>query len=284
MVEVEVKNRFTGQVICTGETVAAAVVKSLADLRGANLRGANLREANLREANLREANLSGADLSGADLRGADIYVADLSGANLREANLREANLRGADLREANLRGADLRGANLYGANLSGADLYVADLRGADLRGANLYGADLSGAKIAWQSHDLLAEILKCAAGDDIAKLKVAGLILIQREWCWREFLAMRDREPLAGWALDVLAEWVQDGDEAPNVLREIADAKKREREQDPTLMEARSNGVSGGLLLARDQGRAGQAGGQRGVPGRDEGHLRDHSSVGRQRW
>jgi hypothetical protein len=234
MVEVEVKNRFTGQVICTGETVAAAVVKSLANLSGANLSRADLRE--------------------------------------------------ADLSRANLSGADLRVANLSGADLSGADLREANLRVADLREADLSGANLSGAKIAWQSHDLLAEILKRAAGDDIAKLKVAGLILIQREWCWREFLAMRDREPLAGWALDVLAEWVQDGDEAPNVLREIADAKKREREQDPTLMEARSNGVSGGLLLARDQGRAGQAGGQRGVPGRDEGHLRDHSSVGRQRW
>jgi hypothetical protein len=201
MVEVEVKNRFTGQVICTGETVAAAVVKSLANLRGADLS---------------EANLSGADLSG-------------------------ANLRGADLREANLSGADLSGADLSRADLSGAYLSRADLSGADLIGADLSGANLSGAKIAWQSHDLLAEILKRSAGDDVAKLKVAGLILVCRGKCWREFLQMREREPLAGWALGVFAEWVQNDDGAPDVVRKIAEAKKREREQYPTLMEAAKN-------------------------------------------
>jgi hypothetical protein len=169
---IEIKNRFTGEVICTGEAIAGAAQENLANLRGA----------------------------------------DLSVANLSVANLSRA---------------DLRGANLRGANLSWADLSGANLRGADLSGANLRGANLSGAKIAWQSHDLLSEILKRAAGDDIAKLKVAGLILVCRDKCWREFLSMRDREPLYGWALGVLADWMQDGDSAPDVLREIAAAKKR---------------------------------------------------------
>jgi len=93
--KIEIKNRFTGNVILCGE------YESIKDCLKKNI-GANLREADLYEADLREA-----DLRGADLRGAD----------LREADLREADLRGADLR-----GADLRGAYLYEANLYGADL------------------------------------------------------------------------------------------------------------------------------------------------------------------
>jgi len=88
---------------------------------------------------------------------------------------------------------------------------------ADLSGASLRGANLRGARIAWQSHDLIAELLKRSAGDDIAKLKVAGLVLVCREKCWSDFLKLRD--PLAGWALGVLREWVQDGDDAPDELR-----------------------------------------------------------------
>jgi hypothetical protein len=102
---IEIKNRWNGEIMHSGE---------YADLRDAVV---SLVEKN---ANLRGANLRGADLRGANLCGAD---------------LRESNLRGADLREANLCGADLRGADLREANLCGADLYGADLRGADLREA-----------------------------------------------------------------------------------------------------------------------------------------------------
>jgi hypothetical protein len=103
----------------------------------------------------------------------------------------------------------------YLADLSQANLSHADLYQADLSQANLYQADLS-----WRSHDLLSEILKRSAGDDddIAKLKVAGLLLVCREKCWQEFLDMRD--PLLGWALDELAGWVQDDDGAPECVRE----------------------------------------------------------------
>ena len=142
---VEIKNRFTGEVICTGETLQAAV----------------------------------------------------------ESNL------------ANLGGADLGGANLRGANLGGADLGGANLGGADLRGAYLGGGE-SRAKIAWQSHDLIAEILRRAAGDDVAKLKVAGFILVCLDKCWSDFLKMRD--PLAGWALEVLRPWAEGDENAPMCL------------------------------------------------------------------
>ena len=111
-------------------------------------------------------------------------------------------------------GADLSGADLSGAYLSGADLSDADLSDADLR-----DADLSGAKISWSSHWMIAELLRRVAGDDIAKLKVAGLVSIQREWCWDDFAAKCKADPLWPWAIEELAKWVQDGDNAPELLK-----------------------------------------------------------------
>ena len=88
----------------------------------------------------------------------------------------------------------------------------------DLSGAKLSGANLSGANLPWRSHDLLTELLRRAAEDDIDKLKVAGLILLNREWCWEEFIGLGD--PLMGWALDALSKYVADGDDAPDCVRE----------------------------------------------------------------
>jgi uncharacterized protein YjbI with pentapeptide repeats len=93
----QIKHRYTGDVL---HTVGA-------DLRGANLRGANLRGADLIGANLR-----GADLIGANLIGADLSGADLSGANLRGANLI---------------GADLIGANLIGEILKKTPISILNL-------------------------------------------------------------------------------------------------------------------------------------------------------------
>jgi hypothetical protein len=129
---IEIKHRYTGEVLYASETktLIAALEEAVAGdagLRGANLRGANLRGANLRGANLREADLRGADLREADLCDAGLRGANLRGANLREANLREADLRGADLREADLCEADLCGADLRGADLREADLCYANL-------------------------------------------------------------------------------------------------------------------------------------------------------------
>ena len=182
---VEIKNRYTGEVICRGDTLLKAVGANLENLGGAYLRGA-----------------------------------DLGGAYLRGADLRGAYLGGAYLGGAYLRGADLRGADLRGADLRGADLGGADLGGADLRGADLRGADLRGCKLAFQSHDLLAEILRRAAGDDVAKLKIAGFILVCRDKCWKEFAEFAKHDPLGDWALDELSKWVQPGDEVPYVLQD----------------------------------------------------------------
>ena len=113
----EIKNRFNGEIIHSGDfkSMKELVVNAISE--GANLRDANLRGANLRGANLWDANLRGANLWDANLRGANLW-----GANLWDANLRGANLRGANLRDANLRGANLWDANLEYANLEGANL------------------------------------------------------------------------------------------------------------------------------------------------------------------
>jgi uncharacterized protein YjbI with pentapeptide repeats len=120
--QIDIKNRWTGEVIFSGdyESIKAAAEaagvegKSLsnADLSNANLSNANLRNANLRDANLSNADLRDANLSNAKLSNADLSDADLSNANLSNANLRNANLSDADLSDAYLSNAKLSNANL----------------------------------------------------------------------------------------------------------------------------------------------------------------------------
>ena len=146
----------------------------------------------------------------------------LRGAYLVGANLVGADLRSADLRSADLWGADLRGANLRGADLWGADLRSADLWGADLRSANLRGADLQDATMAWASPDMIAEILRRAAGNDLAKRALIGFIMEMHEWCWEQWVVYE--HPERAWALAELAKWVKPGDGAPQC---VLDAKEK---------------------------------------------------------
>ena len=120
-----------------------------------------------------------------ELMAAVMSRADLYGANLYGARLYGANLSGADLS-----GASLSGASLYGANLSGANLY-----GARLYGARLYGA----ARPPMQSHDFWAQLLLRAAGDDLHRRMVAGLVLVSRDWCWNRFKELMTGELAVDW-------------------------------------------------------------------------------------
>lgn len=72
---VEIKNRFSGEIILCGEY--KSIKECLEKNRKANLFGANLSWANLSGANLSRADLPRADLSGANLSGADLYGAKL---------------------------------------------------------------------------------------------------------------------------------------------------------------------------------------------------------------
>ena len=134
-------------------------------------------------------------------------------------------------------GARLVGARLDGARLDGARLDGARLDGARLDGASLDGASLVGARLNWQSHWLLAELLRrdlvdgldesnedgeADAGgltqDDLDRFAVIGVILSMRDWCWGEFLAVPVRPEVKDWAVNVLARYRIDGDNAPTAI------------------------------------------------------------------
>ena len=63
---------------------------------------------------------------------------------------------------------------------------------------------------------MIAEILRCAAGDNVQRRSVAGLVLVSRDWCWDQFLTIEHSE--LEWALAELRKWVQNSDDAPEVL------------------------------------------------------------------
>ena len=158
-----------------------------------------------------------------EAEGANLRRADLWGANLMGADLWGANLMGADLSGADLRRADLSGADLGGANLSGANLRRANLSGANLRRANLGRANLGGAELNWESHELLSEILIRAAECDVEKLQAAAMVAIGArmgvEWCWERYVEYFTPE-IKEWIVSVFAEYIKDGDGAPQELRD----------------------------------------------------------------
>ena len=117
----------------------------------------------------------------------------------------------------------IEGESLRGANLSTADLSRADLRGAYLRRA----------KLAWSSHDLMAHLIQLAAADDLGLQSFAGLVLIRRDLCWPDFLALHDHavfSPLLQRSLEILAGYIVDGDGAPDCVRQIADSRRQTTE------------------------------------------------------
>lgn len=163
----------------------------------------------LRSVDLKEEDLSGTNLMGADLSGANLIEADLSGANLKGANLAGANLKGANLAGVNLKGANLKGANLKGANLIWT---------------NLMDADFSNVRMNWQSHELVAERLRQAAGDDPLKRMAAGFVIVSRMWCWEQFIENAPDIPLTdggtvlNWAMSEMRTWVLENETPPSHL------------------------------------------------------------------
>jgi uncharacterized protein YjbI with pentapeptide repeats len=175
--------------------------------------------------------LVGANLNGADLRGANLVGAQLRFALLEGANLAGAQLNGANLVHVKARDADMETACFYGADLRRADLSGTRLADANFHGARLQCAEFQDARLSWSSHDLIAEILRQHAKGDVDKLKVAGLVLIDRSSCWGDFIRLND--PLTDWALGVLASYDVDG-ESPDPVRERAHQLARARaEQTP---------------------------------------------------
>ena len=129
----------------------------------------------------------------------------------------KANLRNADLSSANLRGASLSCANLSNANLSGANLRSANLSYAKLCYTNLSSANLVGVKVNWQSHELIAEMLLQGAGSVVNFRKIAGLVLVSKDWCWDKFARCLTQDERT-WAKSVLGSYIQESDDLPEQL------------------------------------------------------------------
>ena len=164
-----------------------------------------------------KANLRNAYLSDAYLSNADLSAADLSAANLSDANLRHANLSDANLSYASIRSANLRNANLIGADLSYANLRKANLSYAKLCYTNLSSANLVGVKVNWQSHELIAEMLLQGAGSVVNFRKIAGLVLVSKDWCWDKFARCLTQDERT-WAKSVLGSYIQESDDLPEQL------------------------------------------------------------------
>jgi uncharacterized protein YjbI with pentapeptide repeats len=206
-------HRWTRSTVAVIEAPTYARALEWATRRGMSLIDVDLEGLVLRSAFLARADLRGAGLSGADLAACYLRKADLRGADLREARLVNAFLGGSDLRHADLRDAELAHADLRGAKVVGADL----------RGTIITGARLAGAICDWRWSVIPAELLRQhpgASGRDSRLVIDMAFYEDQRPWGWLKLLSSYGRR--ADWALGALAEWVRDGDNAPELLRSLA--------------------------------------------------------------
>lgn len=176
----------------------------------------------------------------ADFTDTDMSRKDFSSVNFHKAIFVRTNLAGATMSCSNFYECDFTGASLERAYLSSADLHESDFTNAVLDGANLANADMSrtiltgasfvnaylptckldGAVLNWESHDLVAEVLRRAARSDISR-SIAGLFLVSREMSIVDIFDFV--VPGMNWALNECMRWLREGDNAPAILREMRD-------------------------------------------------------------
>jgi hypothetical protein len=187
---------------------------------------------------------SGGTFDGMDFAGQDfseMYLVDshFAKANLYRVNGQRANFEGVDFTEANLTEVVFKRTNCAASNFTmaqvrGVDFVMTDLTaarfdGVDLSQTTFHGSNLTGTQfdhvkaMNWNSSELVAELLRRAAGQDRAQMKVAGLVwaLSATPKNWYIFLGETDERYLE-WALNALAPYVREGDDAPAELRERA--------------------------------------------------------------
>lgn len=151
-----------------------------------------------------------------------LYMADL-----RDADL----IRMLRIDGMNVDSSDLSGVRFGPANVERVAFEFCDLRGADFRSASLWGATffqckLAGIRPQWSSHDLIAALLMAEARQSIAKRKLAGLLLVSRDWCWGQvdqYLTQYGDRDSTRWALTTLAQYCRSDDHsAPGAIRAAA--------------------------------------------------------------
>jgi len=159
-------------------------------------------------ADLRDASLPHARFAGADFTGAVFHRAYMIECCFREATLDRAMLDYAYAPWCNFIRARTNATRFARADLTRADFTNADLTHANFIRANLENACFQGARVPWRSHDAVAEILRQHAGKDPAKRMIAGLVIVSRDWCWRDFAKALTHDEIGKWVIDTLWEYV----------------------------------------------------------------------------
>lgn len=194
-----IKNKYTDDVIIEASTIEEAI---------------DLSKGMLQCANLDYLDLSDLDLSGANLQGANLINANLDGCDLRHTVLDTAILVGSSMVGAEMETCFLRQAILDDANMTNANLSRADFSHCDLQTVTF-----TGARINWNSHDLIAEILRRESGGDFEKLKAAGFLLVNRDKCWTQYadyynsFFLLDDRVLMDWAITTLRNYIRPEDD-----------------------------------------------------------------------
>src|SRR5690625_560983 len=125
---VDIKDRFTGQVITSVESMG--LIPDF-PLFGANFHGMNL---------------TNADFSGMNLEYANFDRTNLSRADFSEAKLMNASFQEANLLQTVLRRADAHSANFYDARFIGTDLYQTNMVLANFLDATFVNVNLNSVK------------------------------------------------------------------------------------------------------------------------------------------
>ena len=165
------------------------------------------------------------DFSSTNFHRAIFVRTNLAGATMSCSNFYESDFTEASLERAYLSCADCHGANFTNAILDGANLANADFSGCDFTGASLVNTylptcNLDGAVLNWDSHDLVAEVLRRAA-TTVLERSIAGLFQMCRDTPVVDIFGFVI--PGMNWAENECTRWLRDGDNAPAVLREARD-------------------------------------------------------------
>lgn len=144
----QIKNRYTGEIMCGGLSLQAVLERhqkwlndeeggERANLTDANLASTNMKKVNLASAIMEGSDMSGANLTGANLMGTNMRKSNMNGSDMSGANMMYANLAGADLRKSDMRYANVIDTNMKDANLAYTNMWYANIKYARMRDADL---------------------------------------------------------------------------------------------------------------------------------------------------
>lgn len=145
---IEIKDRWTGQVIYAGRHDNLRKAVEYCASKGLPLRNADLKGQDLTDLFLDGLDLSGADISGAFLAGSSINGVQLVGTLAKATDFARCDARNVMAVALIADGADFEAADLRGWISTTSSLKQAIFDTAKLDEANLAGADLTGAFVA----------------------------------------------------------------------------------------------------------------------------------------